>query len=308
MVQPKKARGSIGKPYALAASKKTASKPTNVNPKRKTGTTKPAGSGVLANKKAKTTGETLADRLKKVPNIGENASFTSHLFEGMKKEGWPRWKFPLRETRQANALAVASLTGAQLWGTGPYVLLEDPDVLADWIRKNKNELFKLLNKIRSQVYNDLKSAANKLWDKTSTLPSVEKIVGCATRDSGVINLNDAEDYEIFDWYWNVYLVKVTGDKTIWPTKIRHYQIISEAMTHWNPELPCVTPEHKAYGVAAWENYRECWIKQFVLKNANKSCNLYHCKKQRKDKEGNVLTDYAVEGDRILMIDKKYSGK
>jgi hypothetical protein len=225
----------------------------------------------------------------------------------MKREVWPWWKFPPYTHQEMGVMALASLAGADLLGSPGYAALDKEETRDKWVLNNHTELLKLLNGLRSYVNQRLRKVVlAKLIKDKGACPSLEKILGCATRDKAVIDLDDPNDLGIADWYYEQYLPRSTADAKTWPPTIRHYKIISEAFTQHNKDLLCITPETEAYAVVSYDNFLDAYKEQYRLLLENPGMKLRHIK----NREGLSSEDHILDpdGEHLLMVHEKYSGK
>jgi hypothetical protein len=302
---PAKRQASKGDGSASAAA--SGGKNNNNNNKRSKNN---GEEGTKKNKKAKTS---TGKPTKPVPNIAGNKALREHIKKGIKAKCWPIYKFYPNNADHLYQFAKQALKGAELWGTDPYAPLRDKAALVHWVDKNSSKLAGIFNSNRQYVVSGLKKKfhAKILAGTAANLPTQKKILGCATRDKKVINLEKEEDFKIYDWYVSVLLPQVPGEASVWNKNVRLYQTISEAFVDDKKKLHRITAEHEAFTVLTYENYFSAWKELYVVKVAHPSKKQSHVSKAT-DKDGKEVagvTDFHVpDEENIQLIHKKYSGK
>ncbi len=137
------------------------------------------------------------------------------------------------------------------------LLSKEPRDLAErdkMFRMYKGDIVQSLNKARCYFQQCVKEAYqdyHNLAKKNRCMPTAEHVLSCANRTT--------TDEALFEWYWDVLLVKVVG-VPIWGKNYCYYAKISEA------KMPSgvarITESTEAMAVLFVENNYQKWFRQF----------------------------------------------
>ena len=128
---------------------------------------------------------------------------------------------------------------------------------ADLVRDAWNEIRNYAQSQLRQLYVDRVKAGE--WN-----PTTEQIKMCILRDEEF--LMTKEGHKVFDYYWDVLLMKVAG-KQHWEKDIRHFTTISKAVNHY--KAPAICPGMEAFVYLLFLNCEPKWKEIAADKMAGK---------------------------------------
>ena len=212
----------------------------------------------------------------------ELAQMKAAIKDGIKNNVWSKFKFYPSNDEHIATLGIMVLEGAGL-GKG----WKEPEILA-WCNENESLIANTFNEQRSYVGNILRGLAKKTFDASKApggmkMPTLADILKCAGRN---LDLEKKADYDLFKWYWEEYCAQLPGCSSKWNEEKRHYQLLSTAAPENRPNQHYNTAQNEAFGLLAWENYVEGWVKQWELKYQHPGCNIRHKIKKPAGFEGN----------------------
>ncbi len=102
--------------------------------------------------------------------------------------------------------------------------------ITEWKHLYSRECGRYLKEHWSYVQSQLKVAANAWMDAhDGKLPKIGSILACMLR-----KVSTPEMEEIFEWYWDKYIPKGTGNATNWNAEKRYYSLISTSAPQNSP--------------------------------------------------------------------------
>jgi hypothetical protein len=129
------------------------------------------------------------------------------------------------------------------------------DSMYSWIETYKNHIKKALYSKRNYATSQIKLSAWNLFENGKPLPTVAMILKCVSR---TIDVNDAEEMAVFQWYWEVLLPKMVGAAE-WGNTVRYYTTIYNArLPNDDRNRKLVTASHEGMLLAIWDNNFDNW--------------------------------------------------
>ena len=237
--------------------------------------------------------------LPKKKDVSKQEQFRRVINEAIKHSQWRHWKFVPRgeEDEKTVAKAIYKAVAAEY----SIYRFKNKAERDDFIDDHLTDFATELNNVRAYVTSRIKESMKAWFDAHEyNMPDFKKIMACATRK---LDLDQKEDLEIFEWYWEDLLVKATGNKADWDYNKRWYTTICENAPSDAPDKPYVTPQTEAFAVLCVENHYKTWGSQFKLKVENKASKLLAPKKTHADATGPVK-----EGNNIYMCGPDFATK
>lgn len=128
---------------------------------------------------------------------------------------------------------------------------------SQWVALNADHVRTGMNSVRNYAQGQLRTVAVSYFAADKAFPTIDQILDCATR-AEYLDTTD-EGKKIFEFYWDVLLMKVVG-KRHWDKHIRHYNTIQEAKHMDERTDPrCITHSSEAFLVLLVENCRTKWV-------------------------------------------------
>lgn len=186
---------------------------------------------------------------------------------------------------------------------------------ATWIENWKNTYgdyaVKQLNEARSYVQSQLRTVVLNYMDNNPSPPQLTDILKCLNRD---INLEDDDEMELFEWYWDEFLPKATCNCKVFKDSQRHYATISTAAPLNEPNNLYMSISNEAFAVLMFENNRTRWMRYKEVKDQNAHSNKKLTAAKFKQVDGKPSKIPGQEGEtqetpkEILVFGDKFRGK
>ena len=125
----------------------------------------------------------------------------------------------------------------------------------------------IVSQARGYVQQQMKNAAFDWISKYTTLPSLELIEKCALRK---IDMEDAEELKVFEWYWESMLGRHGGFASSWNDDNKYYNCPS-TLTYYHTRagtLKLFTPATEALFVVIYDNCMGKWPFMYIWKQEN----------------------------------------
>ena len=125
------------------------------------------------------------------------------------------------------------------------------------------------NELRSSVQNAMKEVGIQ-WMKDhncNKLPSEAEIMR-------IINRDPTMNLDLFEWWWDKFIPKAAGDKSIWPPDNRYFGNISTHAPQSSPTTPYVTASTEAWAALVLDNCHRRWPAIMELKEKNSAKIIY----------------------------------
>ena len=137
---------------------------------------------------------------------------------------------------------------------------EDREALANTY---KTHIRRAILKRRNYVAAEHKKVMFKRFKDKGSMPTVSQLIKCLER-----NIQDEEDFEVFEFYWEELLPKQVGS-WVWSHEVRNYTTICEAIRKdiTTRKLPMITSEDEAFTVLVVENSYDRWMKELQKTDA-----------------------------------------
>jgi len=207
----------------------------------------------------------------------------------VKKNMWRKCKFVTSiQTQNAFASAVlVYLNFSDFEGNSPEILAKK----AQWVELHGADCTKILNDHRNYVAGRIKEACVG-WMKTheGSLPTKSDLTKCLTRD---IDLNNAEEKELYAWWWSDVLGVAVGNMTNWGTEQRLYSTISTSAPRDKPLILNVPPSTEAIAALIIENNLQRWPSLYKVK-----CDYPLLPQVIKNKRDHHINKVWVELDKV----------
>ena len=179
-----------------------------------------------------------------------------HIRTTIKQSVFPRMPFAIGAERGEIEVAEKCLQWMNFDG-----IANNPNAKTAWIHCCEPAITKQLNDQRSHASNQIALAAWEWMDlNNGKAISQDLAVKCLQRK---IDMNNDEEAEAFEWWWEKFLLKGIGDKSLWKKDIRHCFAISEAKHQEDPDVPLIPASAEAFTAGVIFSNRERWEKAWV---------------------------------------------
>ncbi len=142
----------------------------------------------------------------------------------------------------------------------------------NWVETYGKEVNKAVNDVRGYAVGEIKKKLHDYWQEHGKkVPTIQEFANCLYR---TIDPENAEQLDIFKFWWDQILDGACANKFDWCPDHRHFLTISAAgpnpgQGRTNSLLDMyMNPSTEAFALLVLENYRELWVKQFEWKDKN----------------------------------------
>lgn len=179
-----------------------------------------------------------------------------------------------------------------------------------WITLNSALIAKELNNHRNYVISGIKKQVIKYWKMhgEDKLPKPADIRKCVLRDPDLTDLENAANFDLFEWYWTALLEKAPGNAHDWSEEIYQFNCIFNGRNEQEGGRLYITPSHEAFVAVAYENYWQKWIKMQELKELHPEVTVRNRKPKAGDKSAYVLETDKKGTSHIYIQSDEYRGK
>jgi len=226
--------------------------------------------------------ETVASfRSKKSKKIVLTDDTQTVLRLAVKTHLWPTIKFSKGDAAQLNAaLLVTRASGLPNKFDEAGRPTEEGRLFAE---RNMKAINDLLNSHRNYVQGTLKTAMFAYMKKKNLdkPPPVDAFLKILTRDPSL-------DEDLFEWYWDTFVYKATGNQKIWSHQHRYYGLLSS----YGPPTkiksrPYITSATEAFAVLIVDNCEHKWPLLFKAEQESQGKIVYY-KEEVKEKKAGFL--------------------
>ena len=193
---------------------------------------------------------------KKTDMDEDEKRWIGRVWDEVNNQIWPICKF-ITSDRQ---LVKASWAVCKYMKPKEFEGLDQEELLeaqSQWVAENADHVRTGLNSVRNYAQGNVRTIAVSCFAVDQFFPSIDQILDCATREEYLDTTDEGK--KIFEFYWDVLLMKVVG-KRHWDKHIRHYNTIQEAKHMDERTDPrCITHSSEAFLVLLVENCRTKWI-------------------------------------------------
>jgi hypothetical protein len=183
---------------------------------------------------------------------------------GIKKDLWRGVKMAYgeKQQREVAALCLKVLNLSDFKGNS----LDVKKRVIAWIDTYFGVVTKEINEHRGYVQTQIRGFVLKYMQANNGyFPPSELLLACLERK---IDLNNEDQVQVFELYWDNLLSKAAGNKHDWSPAHSHYVRITDGAPPNNPNSLYITPSTEAFLVAVIESNEERWAETYRQKQAN----------------------------------------
>ncbi len=128
----------------------------------------------------------------------------------------------------------------------------------EWVKEYRAQVTKSVNKCRSYVIGELKKEAfNYMAKNEGNLPTLDQMLKIAER-----TVTSMADQLVFEWYWDEYLPKCTGNIWDWSKDKRHFETIRASKDPVDDKFH-MSVSNEAFALIVFENNRGNWLEIYA---------------------------------------------